>query len=669
MNRSITHLVRGLLASLLVVTLWHAAPALAADAPQAAGTSSMRWVQPFTASNFTCRMIARPSVAGNGLRIRLSNVFGSAALTLNAVYVGLQSSGAAVTSNTQVMFSGTTSITIPAGQEVTSDQVSLAVTAQQNIAVSLYIAGSNPPLNEHPHASTTSYCTALSNGGNHAADTAGTAFTNSYTKVYWLTAVDVYRSSTTGTIVAIGDSITDGAGSSTDGYNRWTDILSSRILVEPSPKSVVNAGIAGNMACSNTASWGPGIVDRLDRDALAQTGVSHVIVFAGTNDISFGNATGSAVITCLQNIINTVHSQGRKVIGATLIPRSNFTTTQESYRTQVNTWIRNNTGGYDGIIDFDAVVRDPDNASKIRSAYDSDGTHPNATGHAVMGYAIDLNLFVSNLLTNPGGETGSLSPWQNWPSGGSVVSSNARSSSYAFKQTGSNAGIYRTVSGLTPNTTYTFRGWLKAGSTSDQAYLYAKSYGGTGVNSSTSSSTSYTQASLTFTTGASNTSAEIGLWRSADMGSGTVYADDFELVATNLLSNAGLESGSLSPWTNWPSGGSVVSSNVHSGSYTAKQTGSSAGISRTISGLSSNTTYVFRAWIKAGASGNKAYLYAKNFGGQSTQSVTSGALVYQQVSLTFTTGASNTSAEIGLWRDSDMGSGDIYTDDFQFVKP
>ena len=285
------------------------------------------------------------------------------------------------------------------------------------------------------------------------------------------------------------------------------------------------------------------------------------------------------------------------------------------------------------------------------------------------GYDIGAYEF-GNLLSNPGFESGDLNSWTNWPSGGSVVASNMHSGSYAAKQTGSSAGIYRTVTGLSPNTTYTFRGWIKAGASGNSAYLYAKNCG-TGCNGSslTVSGTSYTFASLTFTTGATNTSAELGLWRNSGMGSGDVYADDFELVPVNPLGNPGGETGSLSPWTNWPSGGSVVSSNTRTGTYAFKQTGSNAGIYRTVTGLSPNTTYTFRAYIKAGASGNSAYLYAKNCGTDCNgSSLTVSGTSYTLASVTFTTGATNTSAELGLWRNSGMGSGDVYADDFELVK-
>ena len=157
-----------------------------------------------------------------------------------------------------------------------------------------------------------------------------------------------------------------------------------------------------------------------------------------------------------------------------------------------------------------------------------------------------------------------------------------------------------------------------------------------------------------------------------------MFADDFELVtgassppptSNNLLTNAGFESGTISPWGFWPpSNSAVVANNAHSGTYATRTTGSDAGLYRLLSGLSPNTTYTFRGWIKAGTSGNSAYIYAKNFGGSEVLSSPVTSTNYTQVNITFTTGASSTTAEIGLWRNTSAGSGDVFADDFELVR-
>ncbi|WP_373231214.1 LamG-like jellyroll fold domain-containing protein [Cohnella sp.] len=270
----------------------------------------------------------------------------------------------------------------------------------------------------------------------------------------------------------------------------------------------------------------------------------------------------------------------------------------------------------------------------------------------------------ANLASNPGFETGSLGVWS---SGGSVVNDgNAHTGSYAVKLTGSSVGANQTVSGLKPNTTYTLSGWAKVSSAGDIASIGVKNFGGSETYQTTNA-TGYSKVSVTFTTGSSNTSANIYIWKVS--GTSTTYADDFVLIpggaTSNYVMNAGLELGIFGNWTG--ASASVVndSANAHSGSYAAKLVGSSASISQTVTGLKPNTLYRFRAWVKTVTPGDSVTIGASSFGGTNASSTVSG-MGYTQGTVTFTTGPNNTSATITLSKLS--GTGDTYIDDI-FVRP
>lgn len=390
-----------LLGSCLAILILAGGPVAKAQeaVPHAAWASSMYQLLPPLGANYSCRFIAPVSLGGSAVRIRLSNLMGKSELTFGAVAVGLRKSGAALSANAPVTFQGATHVMLAPGQEISSDPAVLPVAAGQDLAVSVYVPNSSEPVTDHVKSFVTSYCTNLQGGGNQVATTSGAAYTHPVFDMYWLTAVDVYGTAS-GTVVPLGDSITNGSASTYDSDNRWTDVLSRRLLQEPARdiKSVANAAISGNELCaSNPYDGSPSALARLDRDVIHQSGVTHVILFEGTNDLAYGGPTrkglsGSAVIACMQEIIARVHAADLSIIGATIIPRS-FAAAQESARQQVNAWIR--TGGaFDGVIDFDALVRDPHHPENIAPIYDSgDHIHPNAAGHAAMGNAIDLALF------------------------------------------------------------------------------------------------------------------------------------------------------------------------------------------------------------------------------------------------------------------------------------
>src|SRR6185295_7709684 len=266
------------------VTAW-------ASSPQALGTK--------TISNATVRMIGRATLAGSAVRVRIDNTFGPAPLAVGAAYVGeplttrsgdSASRGAALVagSNRQLKFGGAAGVVVPQGGSVVSDGVSMAVGAHQDLAVSLYIAEAGVRPTQHASAQVRSYLTA-NDAGNAAAAESKSLFTQSTSSLFWLSGIDVLApAATAGAIVALGDSITDGTCSSFDGHDRWLDWLAARLDAAGDAKAVVNAGIGSDTVTAVSGfSVPPGVV-RLERDVLTLSGVSHVILLMGINDIRLG---------------------------------------------------------------------------------------------------------------------------------------------------------------------------------------------------------------------------------------------------------------------------------------------------------------------------------------------------------------------------------------------
>lgn len=385
------------LVAVLALGLIGGADAASKAAWYAAWGFSQQGLAPETLTNQTIRMITRPTLSGTAVRITLENTFGMQPVMIGAAYVGQRANGALLVpgSNMPVTFNGTPSVIIPAQGKVVSDPVPLAVQAMQDIAVSLFVPGSGVPISRHTNARVTSFTTAPGSG-NHASEEAVANFTMTTTSMYFVTAVDVLSSTASGSIIAFGDSITDGTGSTLDGYDRWHDFLGLRLLLDSKSKKrfgIVNEGIGGNRVIRPGGN-GPAAVERLDRDVLARSGASTVIFFEGTNDVA-GGATADEVIEGSQQIIERVRAAGLQIIGVTMIPRHNaaWTPQMTEYRNTINDWIRNKAD-YDAVIDFDAVVRDPANPDLMNPIYDlGDHIHPNPLGYLVMGQSIDLSLF------------------------------------------------------------------------------------------------------------------------------------------------------------------------------------------------------------------------------------------------------------------------------------
>jgi len=216
--------------------------------------------------------------------------------------------------------------------------------------------------------------------------------------MYWVSAIDVL-SAASGTVVFFGDSITDGTGTTTDGHDRWHDVWFLRRLFSAKTKdqlAAVNEGIGGNRVNTRTGANSPVAVDRLDRDVLARSGVTHVVLFEGTNDLASGLATSDSVMTGIREIVARVKARGFKMIGVTIIPRHNATWTplMTQYRNEINAWIRSRSSGLDAVIDFDKAMRDASNPDLMNPILDlGDHIHPNPYGYLLMGKAIDTSIF------------------------------------------------------------------------------------------------------------------------------------------------------------------------------------------------------------------------------------------------------------------------------------
>jgi lysophospholipase L1-like esterase len=356
----------------------------------------------------TVRDIVFTSVGGRRVRIRLSNTFGARPLRIGQASVGVVQDGAGLLPGTiqPVLFDGRTSVTVRAGAEVVSDPVPLPVSPMEKLAVSIYLPDATGPATYHEYAQQVNYVAA----GDHAGDASPATFTTRAPSWYFLDAVEVTAASRSGgSVVAFGDSITDGLGSTVGADDRWPDDLARRLdaAFGSQAPGVVDEGIGGNRILHGSACYGPSGLARFGRDVLEQAGVRDVIVLEGINDIGFsrGPDTGceapdtrvsaAQIIAGYEKLIAAARASRVKIFGGTLTPfRGSFAWTPAAQATwnEVNHWIRT-SHAFNGVIDFARALADPGHPEYLNPAYNSgDGLHPNDAGYAAMADAISLAL-------------------------------------------------------------------------------------------------------------------------------------------------------------------------------------------------------------------------------------------------------------------------------------
>jgi lysophospholipase L1-like esterase len=373
----------------------------------------------------TLRQIVHVSLGGAKIRVRLSNRSGDVPLHLAAVHVANAVSPSTNTiksgSDRALTFSGSPDVTIPAHADYLSDPLAFPLSPLSDLAISLHIDRARAEQTGHPGSHATSY---IARG--NLVSTVDIPQARTVEHWYFIAGVDVAAEPTDQAIVALGDSITDGHGTTTNGNNRWTDVLAQRLQASPNTRNtaVLNQGTGGNRLL--TDGMGPNALARFDHDVIAQPGVRYLIVLEGINDIGMLAHNGEVsqseheslvhrMIGAYAQIIERARGKSITVIGATLLPFIGSDFYQpgpagEADRQAVNDWIRT-PGHFDAVIDFDKIMRDPSHPERLLPAFDSgDHLHPSAAGYAAMGNAVPLALFKSPLSDSPLSESSEASP-------------------------------------------------------------------------------------------------------------------------------------------------------------------------------------------------------------------------------------------------------------------
>jgi len=381
------------------VTSWAASPQVPVPGtPAAAGFD-----------NQTVRNIVFTSAGGALIRLVLTNVFGATPLRIGDVTVAVAGSGAAVVPGTihQVTVGGSTSFQIPPGAQVLSDPVAMRVAPLQDLAVSVYLPGQTGAATIHSDAQQVNW---VSQTGDHAADAGADAFTTQTQSWYYVSDVIVAPSRASGTVVAFGDSITDGFRSTVGANARWPNDLARRLnATRGRTLSVADEGISGNRVLNDALCCGVNAEARFQRDALDQPGVRDIIVLEGINDFGFSavppnpvidpvtDVSAAQVIVGYEQLIAQAHARGLKIFGGTLLPFKGagyYTAAGEAKREAVNAWIRT-SGAFDGVIDFDKLMGDPADPLTLNPAWDSgDHLHPNDAGYQAMADSISLDMLL-----------------------------------------------------------------------------------------------------------------------------------------------------------------------------------------------------------------------------------------------------------------------------------
>jgi len=359
---------------------------------------------PTTFENQTIRHVVRVSVGGQRVRVRFSNAFGASPLRIGSAHVARHDSGAAIVPGTdQVLtFGGRPSIVVPVGAVALSDPADLEVPNHGRLAVSIYVPDNTGPATYHEVTRQTSYIS----GPGDFTGTLNMPVLQSTVSRFFLSVVEVSTLRTVGGIVALGDSITVGARSTVDAYHTWPDLLSARLNRFGVPRiAVVNAGVGCSRllfdVCGQNGSA------RFDRDVLAAAGATHMVIELGLNDIGIPTILGvpsqlvsaDDIIVGIGQLIDRARANGLGVIGATITPVGSsvvpgfFTPENEAKRQAVNEWIRT-TDRFDAVVDFDLVLRDPSDPTRLLPAFNSgDGIHPTDAGYQALADAFNLSWF------------------------------------------------------------------------------------------------------------------------------------------------------------------------------------------------------------------------------------------------------------------------------------
>lgn len=348
---------------------------------------------PWPLTHTTLRQKVYVSVGGEKLRLGLSNEFGDGPVTIESLYVALaehaRDGSVDASTDTELRFGGSRSITIAPGHAVVSDAVNFSLPAQSVVAMTMQLGSVPQRITGHPGSRTTSYL---------VPGTASAIDMQTATRVeqwYFIQGIDVATPSPAAAIVILGDSLTDGRGSTTNGNDRWPDVLSRRLRSDAATAgvAVVNAGIGGNALSSG--GLGPTALERFDRDVVARAGARWLVVLEGVNDIGNG-ATASDVTTAYREMVARAHAARLDVLALPLLPfgGSNYDSAKSrAARTLVNDFIRT-SGTFDAVLDVEHALRSADDPSRLRAEYhDGDWLHLNPAGHRALAQAIELSRF------------------------------------------------------------------------------------------------------------------------------------------------------------------------------------------------------------------------------------------------------------------------------------